>query len=62
MGRDVIKIPATFTLTSQVTGFHQVANDSLGLTLGYVERTSNIAQARARVLGDQEKSIAMIGE
>jgi hypothetical protein len=58
----MIKVSATFTLTSQVAGSHQFANDSLGLTLGYVEGSRNIAQACARIARDQEERIAVIGQ
>ena len=62
VGRDVIEVPATLSLTSQIAGTHQFAHDSLGLALGDVEGTRNIAKSRARVARDQEKGIAMIGE
>jgi hypothetical protein len=58
----VIKVPATFTLTSQITGGDQFPNDSLGLTLGYVQGRRDISQARARVARDQEQRVAMIGQ
>jgi hypothetical protein len=60
--RDVIKVSPAVTLSSQITGDHQFANDSLGLTLGYVQGRCDIAQARARIARDQEQRIAVIGQ
>jgi len=59
MFRDMIKISATLTLSNQVPGNDQFANDSLGSPFGDIQGNGNIPQTNARIPRNQKKRIAM---
>jgi hypothetical protein len=60
MCRDVIEISTPLTLSSQVSGNGQFANDSLRTPFGDIQSASNIPQTNTRIPRYQQQRIPVI--
>jgi hypothetical protein len=58
----LIAIAATLPLLDDVTGFGQIGDDGVGVSLRDAKIGRNVAQAYFRIVGDTQQSPTVVGE
>jgi hypothetical protein len=59
---DLVAVAAAVLLLGEVAGCGQVGDDGVGAALGDVQAGGDVAQARARVVGDAQQRPGVVGQ
>ena len=59
---DLVAVAAAVLLLDEVAGCGQVGDDGVGAALGDVQAGGDVAQARARVVGDAQQRPGVVGQ
>jgi len=62
LGLHGVDVPAADALASDVAILDQLGDDPMGASLGDPDRLGDVTQANARIVGDAEQDLGVVGE